>query len=146
MNKWVLPVILVVAVASPVGYWLYLRSMPVPEVEVEAAAVIEFEPRNPVVVLEPGMELRVKSARVLDGYIYDLCLENNQWIRTQLTTATKDEATQFVIEILRGKTTMAPMIVLRRKVGDYWVVDLLVTYEGRKISVGDLLREKGLSL
>lgn len=146
MRNWILAAVIACAVLAPVAYWLYSRADVKVQSESEDIAVIEFEPRNPVVVLEPGMELRVKCAKVLDGYIYDLCLENNEWIRTQLTTATKDEATDFVIQVLRGKAPVSPSIVLRRKVGDYWIVDLFLTIEGRKIDIRNLLREKSLSL
>jgi|LakMenE18May11ns_1017448.scaffolds.fasta_scaffold9922397_5 hypothetical protein len=93
-------------------------------------------------ILEAGVEFSLKSCRILDGYRFQLVLEGGNQITAQLTSATKDEATQPVVDLL--KQTKIPSVLLRRKSGDVWIVDIYVSINGKITNLIDELRTKGL--
>ena len=61
-------------------------------------------------------------------------------IEAHLPVATKEEAVSFVVNWL--KEANLPFVILKRKVDDYWIVDLAVTKDGKQINlVNDLEKE-----
>jgi len=91
-----------------------------------------------------GEEFSLLAVRIMDGHIFQVQLENGQWIEARLTTATKDEATPAVIEAL--KTASSPTVILRRRIGSYWVVDFNLTLAARRTTLLEWLREQKLTL
>lgn len=115
------------------------------------------DPMNPVVAdfqfdverekeFKPGVEFNLKSCKVIDGYRFHLFLEGGKQIYANLTTATKDEATPVVVELLNKTTSPRPTIILRRKSGDNWIVDFNLMVDGKRANLIEVLRDKGLVL
>lgn len=144
MRTWFLAIVLGVIAIAPVVLvsYYYRGGTPVEK----PIASVQFEGDNPNRVLEPGAVFEVRACKVLDGYRFGMYLEGGKWIEAHLPTATKDEASQVVVELLNKATPPAPTVTLRRQVGHYWVVDFHLTVDGKRSSVLDLLREKGLLL
>jgi hypothetical protein len=91
-----------------------------------------------------GEEFGLMAVRIMDGHIFQVQLENGHWVEARLTTATKDEATPAVIEAL--KTATSPSVILRRRIGHYWVVDFNLTLDAKRTTLLEWLREKKLTL
>jgi len=109
-------------------------------------ATVEFQRRPKNIELEPGVTLDVLACKVVDGYKFGLYLEGDKWIAAHLPVATKEEAIPLVIEWLNAATPPPPTVTLLRKVGDYWIVELELTHEGKRVSMTSLLRSKELLL
>jgi hypothetical protein len=94
--------------------------------------------------MAPGVVYGVSSVRVVEGHIFLVLLEDQNWHKVQLTAVSREEATADVVEVL--KQTHSPTITLRRQVEGYWVVDFDVVLNGRRISLVEWLAERKLLL
>jgi hypothetical protein len=90
----------------------------------------------------PGTEFIVLNSKVVDGYIFKILLENGVWIEGHLKNATKDEATDRIIELF-GSTNSANVYLIR-KVKNYWIVDF--RFGSEKRSLAKWLTENNLTL
>lgn len=106
----------------------------------ETIEYVSDKPKEMVV----GSELLVKACKVIDGHIFVIKLENGQVIDGRLKVVTKDEATPEVVKVL--KAAGSPSVVLRRKIGSYWVVDFNLTTEAKRITLVEWLEGKRLTL
>lgn len=95
---------------------------------------------------EPGAEFNIVDCKVIDGYRFYLSLDGGNYIIAHLTHATKNEATQVVVDLLKNSAPSRPSIILRRKTGDFWIVDLFPFLDGKKSNLVDILRTKDLLL
>lgn len=134
---------------APLVYIVYNNSVgpgPVPELNMaQPIASIEFSTTQPKELAE-GSELEVKACRVIDGYRFVMTLEGDNAITAHLANATTEAATGSVVEILNESASKPPSVVLLRRVGDYWIVDFLITVDGERSSLTDILSAKGLLL
>lgn len=114
------------------------------------ADVIQFEPINPVTVLEAGAVLSVRACSVFDGYKFSLYISGGKQINAHLPIATKEEAYPVVVDLLKksGGTprTSTPSVTLLRNVGDYWIVDFYFTMDGNRVRLLDVLQDEDLLL
>lgn len=156
MIKWILAVVCGVAAVVPVAYLAYKYTevrahivqednTPVLDQKPSFEAVIDYISYDPTKPMQVGSEFLVKSCHVVDGFRYAMLLENDEWIETRLTVVTKGDATAKVIEILRASTT-PPTVVLKRKIDDYWVVDVRLTVDQKDVMLSTLLKERNLVL
>ena len=146
MKTWILAIVLALLSIAPIMYLVYngkeVTSSVSPILQMPVVATVDFvKPTN--VTLEVGSELEVRSCRVIDGYRFGLSLEGNRWIEAHLPVATKDEATNVVIEMLRTSTT-SPTVKLLRNVGSYWSVEFRLKVNGEHQKITDLLKVKTL--
>lgn len=144
MRAWFLAVVLGVIAIAPVllvGY--YYRGVGPSE---KPIASVRFEDENPHKKMEPGAEFEVRACKVIDGFRFEMYLEGGKWIEAHLPVATKDEASQVVVEWLNKTTPPSPTVTLRRQVGNVWIVDFHLQVDGKRSSILDLLRAKGLLL
>ena len=139
-----LALVLAIVAIVPVGVVLYncrLGESPV--------GSVEFEGGKPPQKLETGMKLRVKACKVIDGYRYDVLLDNDRWMEAHLAVAAKEEATTAALAILdeAAQTSNPPTLTLLRQVGKVWIVDFsLTTKDGKRESMSALLGSRGLLL
>ena len=146
MKKWAIAVGLALLAIAPMGFLAYHFGLSDQQGgPTKNMAVIEFQVKKNT-KLEPGSEIEVKACEVLDGYKYGLYLEGDQLIEAHLAVATKSEATEVVVEWLRKAGPPAPTVVLKRQVGDYWIVDLHATVNNARVNVVDMLKAKELLL
>ncbi len=156
IKVWSLALILGVIAIAPVfalAYYLSDFTQPVPVVPVAPQEVpsepivadFEFESEKEK-LFQPGAEFSVRSCKVVDGYRFQLYLDGGSQITGHLTSATKDEATQVVVELLNNITTPRPTVILRRKSGDNWIVDFYISVDGKRASLVEMLRKKELLL
>jgi hypothetical protein len=125
---------------APLAYFLYTDD----ETEAEAPLVtIEFTQPQPK-PMAPGVVYGVLSIKVVDGHIFNVLLDDQEWHEVRLTAVTREEATADVIEVL--KQTHSPTVTLRRQVEGHWVVDFNVVLSGRRISLVEWLAERKLLL
>lgn len=143
MNRFLLILVIIIGIVPIAGLAYLHQTEQNQQVGYPPAASIDFTQPLVEKQMEPGTNFLVKSIRVQDGFVYHLLLENNIWIEAHLTCATKEEATSVAIELL--KTTTRPVAVLRRKVGNYWIVDLQLSEQNNNYNLVDLLREQGLT-
>jgi hypothetical protein len=126
---------------APLAYLLYTGDE---ESEPEAPLVtIQYTQPQPK-PMAPGVVYGVSSVRVVEGHIFLVLLEDQNWHKVQLTAVSREEATADVVEVL--KQTHSPTITLRRQVEGYWVVDFDVVLNGRRISLVEWLAERKLLL
>lgn len=114
----------------------------------------EYEPETPLVAIEftkpqpkpmaPGIVYGVLSVKVVDGHIFHVLLDNQEWHEVRLTAVTREDATADVVEVL--KQTHSPTVTLRRQVDGHWVVDFNIVKDGRHISLVEWLAERKLLL
>jgi hypothetical protein len=136
----ILLAVVAIAPACLISYY-YTKSTPVER----PIASVDFEPERPQ-KLEIGTKYEVKACKVLDGYRFEMYLEGGKWIEAHLRTATKDDATNVVVELLNKTTPPAPTVTLIRQTKHYWIVDMELTVEGKRVDLTELLRSKGLIL
>ena len=151
MRTWALAIIFALASIAPILYLVYhvkdVTSSVSPVLQQPVLATVEFiKPTS--TKLEVGSVIEVRSCRVIDGYRFGLSLEGNKWIEAQLPVATKDEATNVVIDWLKNSATQtaAPTVKLLRNLGSYWIVEFRLTVNGKQEKVTDLLKAKALLL
>lgn len=144
MKAWMLAVILAVVAIAPAICLVYYVVKSVPNDPTIAS--VQFEPQKVQKVLEVGVVFEVRACKVLDGFRYEMYLDNGKWIEVHLAVAAKDEANSFVVEWLNKTTAPPPSITLLRRVGNYWIVDFHLTVDGKRVNMVDLLRIKGLLL
>ena len=101
--------------------------------------VIEYTIEKNILSMEPGAEFKVSQCHVIDGYKFKMLLENGEWIIAHIPNATKADATQSVVDIL--KNSEIPSVVLRRKLSGYWIVDFHLTIQGKHTTLRNQLRE-----
>lgn len=144
MKGWLLAIFLgVIAIAPVFLVAYYYRSVRVQEGKVPS---IEFQPERFDKKLEEGAEIEVRACKVLDGYRFQMYLEGGNWIEAHLPVATKQEAAQFVIDLLSKATPPAPTVKLKRKLNGCWIVDFHLTVDGKRSNLVDVLKAKGLLL
>lgn len=141
INVVFLYVVIVVAAIAPISMMVYntfaSQKVVSPYVTIE---YVSEKPKDMVV----GSEFPITSCQIVDGYIFIFALDNNQAIEGRLRIATKEEATPAVIEVL--KTAVSPSVVLLRKVGNYWIVDLNLTTNAKRTTLVEWLEDKKLTL
>jgi hypothetical protein len=143
VKAWLLAVVLAVIALAPVFIFAYYgvrKETPDP-----AIASFEFGTLRPQ-ELQVGASFEVRACRVLDGYRFEMYLEDGNWIEAHLPVATKEEASPVVVDWLKKTTPPAPTVTLRRQIASHWIVDLQLTVDGKRINIVDSLREKGLLL
>jgi len=139
-------IMIVLLALVPLGVLVYTQNMPAPRQLVPPVATIDYS--KPIdAKMESGAEFQVKAVRVKDGFRYDLLLENDEWIEAHLARATKEEATPFVVELMKEATN--PSVILHRKIDNFWIVDMILEHKDfaseARFSLGKLLGEKGLA-
>lgn len=147
MRSWMLAVILAVIAIAPVAILMYHYSCKNASSEPleQPIAAVQFEAETPK-ILEAGSKYDVKACKVLDGYRFELYLEDGKWIEAHLKVAAKDEAGAVVVEWMNKATPPPPCVTLLRHVGDHWIVEFELTVDGKRADMVDLLRAKGLLL
>jgi len=145
MNKWPLAILLALIMVLPLGALAYYFTVNHQMVEQgpQSIAVIDYMTQEEK-LMEPGTEFKVVQCHVVDGYKFGVLLDNGKWIIAHLSVATKAEATEEVVDLL--KKSQAPTIILRRELNDYWIVDFHLTVEGKEIMLRSLLEEQNLAL
>lgn len=143
MRGWILAAVLTVVAIAPVCFlaYYYMRDNPVEK----PVASVEFE-KEQAPDMQVGAVIEVKAIKVIDGFRFDVFLDNGKWVEAHLPVAAKTEATEAVVELLRKATPPSPSVTLRRRVHNYWIVDLHLTIDDKRISVTEYLRDKGLLL
>ena len=142
MRTWLLAFVLVVMAIAPVAFLVYNYQKNTVLTE-RPIANIQFEPEI-ASKMEVGARHEVRACKVLDGYRYELFLENGKWIEGHLTVAAKDEASVFVVELLNRAAPPSPSVTLLRQVGNYWIVEFQLTVDNHRANMTDLLKAKGL--
>jgi len=130
-NKWIIAILLAIIAVMPFGILAYLNqnhSME-PSQDSQSVAIIDYITHEER-AMEPGAEFKIAQCHVVDGYKFGVLLENGEWIIAHLPVATKDEATRFVVELLRE--SQAPTVILRRKLDEHWIVDFHLTVDGKE--------------
>lgn len=84
------------------------------------------------------------ACKVLDGGVFVVTLENRQTVEVRLKSIAKQDAYPQVVEML--KTVNSPSVVLLRKIGDYWIVDFNLTFQGKRTTIVEWLNTTGLLL
>lgn len=144
-GKWLIPLLLLTAIA-PFAIYFYnggqLNGFGVGTPQ-QPVATIQFQQPNLQRRMEPGAQFGVVRMNVLDGYKFNVQLDNGQWIEAHLSGATKPEATPVVVEML--KTGAQPSVILYRKVENYWIVDMHLNVQGGRQSLVFLLQQQGLA-
>jgi len=136
----ILLAVIAIAPVCIVSYY-YRKSTPTES----PIAAVDFETEK-VQSLERGLKYDVKVCKVLDGYRFEMCLEGDKWIEAHLKVAAKDEASSVVVELLNKTSPPSPTVVLLRQTKHYWIVDMELTVEGKRVNLTELLRAKGLLL
>ena len=100
-NRWI-PILILIAFA-PVFLYVYSGGIPVSLMPQKnhPVATIEFQQPNMQQKMEPGAQFGIRSIEVKDGYIFNLLLDNGEWIEAHLTRATTEEAIPFVVEMFK---------------------------------------------
>ena len=138
--RWIMAFIFGTIAVIPIAYFAYLYSDFYQENQLyEATIQYSSVKESPV---EVGSEFSIKSCRVIDGFRFSILLENDRWINAQLNVATKVDATKKVVEIL--ELSSVPIVILKRKIDDYWIVDIRLTLDSKVVMLGNLLRELNL--
>lgn len=143
MKTWILAIILSVVAIAPTAYIVYYGYEDEVKNEQAVLTTVEFV-KPPTSELKVGDTFEVRACKVIDGYRFGLFLEGNKQIEAHLSTATKDEATEVVIEWLNNTTTPVPTVKLLRKTGSFWIVDFRLTVNGKTERVIELLKAKNL--
>lgn len=145
LKAWLLAFLLGATALAPV-FWVayhYGSGVTVPHENVIASVQFQQQYQKELAV---GSQLEVRAVKVIDGYRYEMFLSNGQAITAHLTHATSDEAIPYVVELFNKAAPPAPVVTLRRKVGNYWLVDLQLTVDEKRVSMIHVLKEKGLLL
>lgn len=149
MRTWILAIVLgAVAIAPFLYLGYYMREIRTPRQPQRASlAIVEFQPQSKPTSLEVGATFEIRAVNVYDGYRFVLNLEGVASVEAHLVTATRDDAIPVVIELLNSVTPPPPTATLLRSVdGEYWIVDIQVTKDGKRGSLVDYLRNKDLLL
>lgn len=141
-NLWWLVAVMGLITLVPIGYFLY-NYHEASKVASSPYATFEYVSQKPKEMV-PGSEFMVASCQIVDGHIFLMRLDNKEVIEARLTTVTKEEATPVVVEAL--KSAISPSVVLRRKIGSYWVVDFNLTTETKRVNLVEWLEGKKLTL
>lgn len=139
---WVLALLAALIAFSPLFYAAYNYNSATPETGV--VSTVQFAPPRPT-TLQVGTRYNVLAANVMDGYKFGLFLEGDMWIEAQLAVATHETATLKVVEWLKAPAPQ-PTVVLRRKVGNYWIVDFEISKDGKRSNLVELLGAEELLL
>lgn len=132
-------VILICIGLIPAGVWWYFKK----DVVVDNFPVIQFVSEKPKEMVA-GAEFKVLACKVLDGGVFVVTLENRQTVEVRLKSIAKQDAYPQVVEML--KTVNSPSVVLLRKIGDYWIVDFNLTFQGKRTTIVEWLNTTGLLL
>ncbi len=147
VKLWMYTVLLGIVTLSPLGLFLYFNdpiNKPISDVNRPVATI-----RSENKILKPlkvDDEFEVKACKVIDGYRFEMYLEGDNWISAHLATATKESATLAVTEIMNKTNSISPSVILKRQIGDHWIVDFYLSVDGKKTNMVDVLRAKGLLL
>jgi len=144
--KWLIPLLIITAIA-PIAIYFYnngnMVTRPLVQQQRPPAATIQFQQQNVIRKMEPGAQFGIISMQIVDGYKFMLQLDNGTWIEAHLTSATKEEAVPFVIELY--KTGSQPSVILYRKVENYWIVDMELNTQMGRQNLVRLLQQQGLA-
>lgn len=140
-HKWIYNALLGIIALAPIGFYCCTKKKD--RVESVASDVIHYN-ISKACTMEVGAEFKVVACKVVDGSVFRLLLDNDIWIDARLTSATTEEATEPVSQFL--KTANSPSVILRRQVGDSWVVTFNVMIDGRRTSIVEWLSERKLIL
>ena len=143
MKTWIWGIVLGIVAIAPLTYFAYAYIHFEEKGTSRGTVVIDFMSEEHK-AMEPSSEFRIRSCHVVDGYKFAILLENGEWIDAHLAVATKSEASQVVVDLL--KKSHVPTIILRRKVDDYWIVNFHLTLDGKEVILRNLLKERGLIL
>lgn len=105
---------------------------------------IDYIPPHVDKPIEVGATFIIKSCKILDGFEFSVLLENDQWINIRLPIVTKEGVSNEVFETM--KSDRPPVVVLKRKIGNYWIADFELSIAGKKVTLVEVLREKHLTL
>jgi hypothetical protein len=141
-NAWIYLLFTLIIGLSPV-YYVWQSIEPAGIEDQQAYGYVEFVHLEHKQV-KVGEEFNIKACKIVDGYIFEVLLDNDLWIEAHLTTATKDDAAPLVAELVRMSTF--PSVVLKRKVGDFWIVDFNLTVAEKRINMMEWLKLKGFAL
>jgi hypothetical protein len=144
MKSWILAILLAIVAIAPAGYLVYNRPQAT-SVEPPVLTTVEFV-KPPQPELEVGLIYEVRACKVIDGYRFGMFLEGDKWIEAHLTSATKNEVTQVVIDWLNNTKAPVPTVKLLRKTSNHWIVDFRLTIGEKQESVTALLKAKSLLL
>lgn len=144
MRAWLLAIVLAVIAIAPVFLLTYYYDRRSPQPSEQEIASVQFEPEKVAKKLEPGAKFPVKACKVLDGYRFEMYLDGGKWIEAHLAAVAKEEASPVVVDWLNKTTPPPPTVTLLRQVGDHWVVDFELNVDGKRASLIDLLRARGL--
>lgn len=142
MRAWTLAFLLAVIALAPVfilAYYYARNNVP----SEQPNGSINFDDRQ---CLDLGIEYEVKACKVIDGHRFALCLQGGKWIEGHLTAVSKEHAGAFAVQCMNSATPPVPTVILLRQLGNYWVVDLKLTLDGKRVSMKELLASKGLLL
>lgn len=142
--RWICAFIFGTITVIPFAYLAYLYSGIDFYHKTPYEATIEYVNGAENSPIEAGGEFSIRSCCVIDGFRFAILLENNKWINARLNVVTKTDATKKVIEILG--LSPSPVVVLKRKIDDYWIIDIRLTLDTKVVMLGDLLRELNLAL
>ena len=147
MKNWF--VILLVLVATlPIGVYFYTQKMKSFENEAIILPSPESQDTGPTINFEPPKQDVRRQAllvcKVVDGHVFELKLEDGSWIHAFLTVTTSADAKQKVVDLLNKATD--PVVVIKRKTVDGWIVEIELTYQGKKDKISDWLKANGLVL
>lgn len=150
VKVWVLALALGIVALAPVllfSYYYHGRSVSRSQDPLIPIGLQEFRFKdNTSKEMKPGTELEIRICKVIDGYRFNLCLENGKCIAGHLSQAAKEEAFLVVKDLMEKTTPPSPTIILRRQVSDFWIVDLYLNVEGQRVNLSDYLRSNELSL
>lgn len=146
MKTWVLAIVLALVAIAPILYLVYYgKNVTNNSDSSPVLTTVEFV-KPAEAKLEVGSVYEVRACKVIDGYRFAMFLEGNKWIEAHLPVATKDEATNVVIEWLNSTTSPVPTVKLLRKLGNYWIVEFQLTVNGKQEKITSLLKAKNLLL
>lgn len=141
-NRWI-PILILIALA-PFFFYVYNGGIPaslMPQQQ-HPIATIEFQQPNMQQKMEPGAQFGIRSIAIKDGYIFNLLLDNGEWIEAHLTRATTEDAVPFVVELF--KKGSYPSVILYRQANGYWITDIHLNTENDRKSLLKLLESQNL--
>lgn len=110
----------------------------------------KFFPNPSLQILPHQREFKVSAVKVLNGQDYEVLLElpngTRQWLHAKLSKSVLSGSEDSIIEILNNSSE--PVVLLKEKTSenDVWISDIVLTYEGKRVNLLDLLTEKQLVL
>lgn len=138
-------VLLAVLCTIPLLWVGYKYSQPVVE-ERPSIASVEFPIERKQITMQPGAQFQMRGCNVIDGYRFEMSLDNGQTIEAHLPVATKAEAIPIVVDCLKKASSPPPVVKLLRNTGTFWIVDFELTVDNNRSSIIEMLRSRDLLL